>query len=88
MKISIDRDADVLHVAWGKGGGSAREVEPGIYVTYDQRDRPVGLEVLGFSSRTTLLEQLNVSYAPPGNSKSDPPTAQEFTIEFPSAVAL
>ena len=83
MKVSIDRDADVLYIAWGDGGGAGEEVAPGIYLTYNNENQPVGLEVLYLSQRTkSSLEHLMIAYAHPGSSEQEPPTAQEFAIEF------
>ena len=87
MKVSIDRDADVLYITWGAGGGSGREVASGIYLSYSREGHPVGLEVLNLSHRTqSSLEHLVLSYSPPGSSEQDPPPANEFTIEFSAAV--
>ena len=87
MRVSIDRDADILYVSWGEGGGSGQEVAPGIYLMYNNESQPVGLEVLYLSQRTKAsLEHLIISYARPGSSEQEPPATQEFAIEFPTKV--
>ena len=48
IKTSYDPAADVLHVAFGPPDASydgAQEVAPGVYVEFDRRGRPIGVEI-------------------------------------------
>ncbi len=89
MKVSIDRDANLLYINWGGDGAIGREVAPGVILLSNPEGKPVALEVINLSQRTSdSLNKLLFSYAPLGSSGQDPPAGQEIAIEFPSKAAV
>ena len=65
MKISFDQEGDLLCAEWGNTeGATAREVEKGIYLLY-QDGEPVALEVLFLHRRRAFKEGLSVEIPQP-----------------------
>ena len=84
MKVSIDRDANLLYVNWGGDGAIGEEVAPGVILLSNPEGKPVAIEIINLSQRTgDSLNKLLVSYAAPDSSRQDPPASQTVVIEFP-----
>jgi uncharacterized protein YuzE len=54
MKLSIDREADALHLALGEGHvAESEEVAPGVVVDYGSGGMVIGIEILDLSRRVS-----------------------------------
>lgn len=62
MKIKVDKDSDTLYFRLDDAAViESEEVQPGVVLDYDAKNRVVGIEFLGISSRTTP-EELSVMH--------------------------
>ena len=54
MKLSIDREADALHLALGEGPvAESEEVAPGVVLDYGGGGMVIGIEILDLSRRVS-----------------------------------
>ena len=49
MKVSIDRDANLLYVNWGGDGAIGEEVAPGVILLSNPEGKPVAIEIINLS---------------------------------------
>jgi uncharacterized protein YuzE len=55
IRTSYDPEADVLHVAFGPQGvrsDMSEEVAPGVFVEFDPKGNPIGIEVISVRRRS------------------------------------
>jgi|GEM_PF-125723 len=57
-KITYDREADALYIAFGEGPATVQEVAEGIALDWDSEGRLLGIEILDASKRLADLEAL------------------------------
>ncbi|WP_117236669.1 DUF2283 domain-containing protein [Thermus sediminis] len=54
MRITYDREADALYIAFGEGAATVEEVAEGIALDRDGEGRLLGIEILDASKRLPL----------------------------------
>ena len=55
IRTNYDPEADVLHVAFGPAGArsdTSEEVAPGVFVEFDPKGNPIGIEVISVRRRS------------------------------------
>jgi YD repeat-containing protein len=58
VRITYDREADALYIAFGEGPATVQEVAEGIALDWDSEGRLLGIEILDASKRLADLEAL------------------------------
>lgn len=59
IRTSYDPEADVLHVVFGPKGAqydNSQEVAPGVFVEFDTKGHPIGVEVISVRRRSEATE--------------------------------
>ena len=58
MRITHDKEADALYIAFGEGPATVEEVAEGIALDWDSEGRLLGIEILDASKRLADPETL------------------------------
>jgi uncharacterized protein YuzE len=68
MKLKVDAETDALYLRLDDSRiVESEEISPGIVVDYDEHDQIVGVEILGISRRTPMIDTTKLEFQTSGS---------------------